>query len=219
VTAKLSFRTWLNLESQKKNLEAVETGEFPDKVFAFLSTASVPFKEADSWENTVFILTQVLRDFRPDNKLPILKDAPDDGKNKPASWDYEGRNWALWSHLLAKNYGWTLEYIGDLDVNEALARVQEILTDEQLEKEFIHSLSEVAYPYNKSTKKQHYKPLSRPYWMKAIAPEIKMVKFNREFLPMGLVHDMSGMPLEFNPLRDTAIVQKKTEKTDAPPSP
>lgn len=219
MTAKLSFRKWLNLEAHREQLtKATETGDFPDRVFALLSVAfdSHP-DESASWENTVFSLIEATR-LQPDKNLPFLKDAPKEG-GKPADWDYDGREWAYWSHLIAKTYGWTLEYIGELDVNEALARVQEILTDEQLEREFYYGLSEIAYPYNKSTKQNHFKPLGRPYWMKPVTAPIQKTMIRKDMLPVGLVNDVSGMPQEYNPLRD--VIQKKTEteKTDTPPSP
>lgn len=215
----LNFRTYLKLEQLKKQLsEAVESGEFPDRVFSFLSTASARHNPNAPWQNTVFCFLQTVKDTQPDSKLPLIKGVPQ-GKGKDAPWEYEGRSWAHWSHILARAYGWTLEYIGDLDYNEALARVQEILTEEQLEHEFYYGLSEVAYPYNKSIKKSVYKPLPRPYWMKVNVPPPAKQKFHRSMLPVGLVQDISGMPQELNPLRGHVeiIHQKKTEETEPAP--
>jgi hypothetical protein len=217
VTAKLSFRKWLNLETHKKQLMATESSDFPDRVFDYLSVAFGSVDKNEPWENSVFLLLKGFKDFQPDGKLPLLQDAPKE-QQKPVSWDYDGRTWAYWSHLLAKSYGWTLEYIGKLDVNEALARVQEILTDEQLEHEFVYGLSEIAYPYNKSTKTQNFKPMPRPYWMKAVTPPVKTMKFRRDMLPMGIVQDISGMPSEYNPLRDY-VQPKEKEETNTSPSP
>lgn len=216
----LSFRTYLELESLKKQFsEATETGEFPEKIFAFLSVASASFDRKEPWQNTVFSFLKTVRDSQPNPNLPLIKDSPKE-KSKDAPWEYEGRSWAYWSHLLAKAYGWTLEYIGNLEFNDALARVQEILTDEQLDREFQYQLSEIAYPYNKSTKKQHFKPMPRPYWMKASVQPVKAVKFRRDDLPMGLVKDESGMPREMNPLRDyVEVPEKKTKETNPPTSP
>lgn len=220
MTAKLSFRKWLEFEThKKKTLEATESGEFPEMVFALLSVASVSVNKKEKWQNTVFSLLTSIKDFQPDQNLPIIKDAPA-GEGRTPDWEYEGRSWAYWSHLLANAYGWTLEYIADLDVNEALARVQEILTDEHLEREFYYSLSEIAYPYNKSTKKNHFKPMPRPYWMKPTFQPLKKMKFLKEWMPVGLIQDTSGMPLEYNPLRDyVEVPKKKTEETQPPANP
>lgn len=213
----MKFRTYLNLEESRQQLKATETGEFPDKLLAFLSVASVYPDPNEPWINTVFSFTKILNESQPDRKLPFVKDAPNK-EDKPSAWDYEGRSWFYWANLFSKAYGWTLEYIAELETNDALALAQEILTEEQLDKEFAYGLSEVAYPYNSSTKKSSYKPLPRPYWMKETTSDLKKHKFPKSMLPVGVIEDVSGMPLEYNPLRD--YVQKKTEtkKTEPPPS-
>lgn len=214
----LSFRTYLNLESLKKNLvEGAEGSEFPDKLFAYLSAASVPFNEKDEWKTPCFVFLKAVSELKPNQDLPFIKDTPKEG-GKPASWDYEGRTWFYLSHLLAQAYGWTVEYIGNLDVNDALAYIQEILTDAQLDREFEYSLSEVAYPYNKSTKRSVYKPMPRPYWMKVAVQPLKKYKYPRSLLPMGVIQDISGMPSEFNPLRNE-IIQEKPKEINPPPNP
>lgn len=211
------FKTYLELEQLRQQLsEATETGEFPDRMFAFLSVASVYPDPKETWINTVFSFTEVINGIQLNKKLPFIKDTPNK-QEKPSPWDYEGRSWFYWSNLFAKTYGWSLEYIAELEVNDALALAQEILTEEQLDKEFLYGLSEIAYPYNSSAKKSIFKPMPRPYWMKAEIKPLKKYKFPRSMLPVGIIQDISGMPDEFNPLRD--YVQKKTEKTNPPPSP
>lgn len=223
MAAKLSFRKWLDLEETKKlAATATESGEFPDRLFAYLSVAFArPADQKEDWKNSVFSFLAAVKTFRPTADLPILKDIPT-VRTKPASWEYEGRSWYYWLHLFASAYGWDADRVGNLDVNDALALAQEILTAEQLEHEFTHSLSEVAYPYNKSTKKSIYKPLTRPYWMKMVVPAPRKMKFRRDMLPLGIIQDVSGMPSEMNPLRDYIAqqnIQNKTEETDPPPSP
>lgn len=163
----------------------------------------------------MFSFTKVINETQLNKKLPFVKDAPKESQ-KPAPWDYEGRSWFYWSNLFAKAYGWSLEYISELEVNDAFALIQEILTDEQLDKEFTYGLSEIAYPYNSSTKKSVFKPMPRPYWMKEDIKPLKKFKYARSLLPMGIIQDVSGMPSEFNPLRD--YVQKK-EEINPPPNP
>lgn len=213
MTAKLSFRTWLILEEAKKKIQqTTESGEFPDRVFDCLSVVSVA-DQKELWQSTVLSLSNVLRDTVPNQNLPLIKDAPKEN-NKPVSWDYDGRGWFLWANMLCKAYGWTLEYVAELDFNEALALIQEILTDEQLEHEFTYSLSEIAYPYNKSTKKSVFKPMPRPYWMKMSTQPVKIMKMRKDVLPVGLIDD-SGVPKEYRFMN----VQKKTEETKPAPSP
>lgn len=130
----------------------------------------------------------------PDPSLPILKSPK---AKKESDWEYKGRSWNYFSHLLADAYGWTLEYIAELDVNEALGHIQEVLTSEHLEHEFYHSLSEVAFAYNKSTKKSDYKPLTRPYWMLPVAKPLRKFRIPKSLLPLGVGVDMSGLPEEY----------------------
>ncbi len=205
----MGFRKWLDLENKKsKCIEAAESEAFPEKVYAYLSAAlDVPTKRLEkmTWESTVHSLLKESAKFSPNRELPLLKDAPKDSKS--VDWDYDGRNWHYYSHLIAKAYGWTLEYIGNLHPDIALAHIQEILTSNHIDDEFLYGLSEVAYPYNKNTKKSEYKPMKRPYWMKQSAPkEIKRFKIRRDALPVGRIMDISGLPAEY------AIIGLETEK-------
>lgn len=190
----LGFRKWVDLENHKKSIaEAVEGSEFPNEVLAYLSTAfGDKGWNKKYWKTPVFSMMEGFQKFNPKD-LPILN-APK--SKKEADWEYDGRTWNYFSHLLAESYGWTLEYIGELDVNEALGHIQEILTSEFLRQEFSHSLSEVAYVYNKSTKKSDYKPMPRPYWMRPVSKPLKKFKISRTLLPVGVGVDLSGMAEE-----------------------
>lgn len=211
--SKPGFRKWLDLEKLKQDLlEGSKDEGFPDRVFAYISTAlGLPVKKLErmGWKDSVSKLYEAYTQFTPQD-IPIINGAPKEAK--PVDWDYDGRGWFFYSHTLSKAYGWTLEYIAELDVNEALGHLQEILTDEQLEKEFYHGLSEVAYKYDKSTKKSSYVPMKRPYWMRPAAPkEIKKVRIKKSLLPMGVIKSIHGLPEEFslvetekiNPPRDS----------------
>lgn len=201
-----SFRKWIDLETKKQSfIEAAGNDDFPQKVFEYLSAAfDVPIRklEGQGWKNTVLSLHKAYAQFLP-KTIPLLDSAPKD--TKPVDWDYDNRTWNYYSHLIAKAYGWTLDYIGNLDVNEALAHLQEILTDDQLEREFVYGLSEIAYPYNKSTKKSEFKPMKRPYWMKPVIKEVKMVKIRRDMLPVGRIQNIHGLPEEFKSIATEKI--------------
>jgi len=88
-----------------------------------------------------------------------------------------------------------------------LALIQEILTDDQLEKEFAHSLSEVAYEYSSQTKKSHKVPLDRPVWMrpKFIKAE-KKIKIPANLIPIGNTINLSD-----------EIEKKHLQKTESRP--
>lgn len=188
----LGFRKWIDLENHKKSIaEAVEGSDFPKEVIAYLSTAfGDRHWEKKFWKTPVSSLMDGFQKFNPDTSLPLLNTPK---KKKEADWEYPGRTWYYFSHLLADAYGWTLEYIAEMDVNEALGHIQEILTKEYLEQSFQHSLSEVSYIYNKNTKKSDYKPLPTPYWMLPAPKPIKRFRMKRSMLPVGLVIDASGM--------------------------
>lgn len=188
----LKFRAWIELEEQKEKLnKAAEEGnlEFSTLLVSFLSAAlNIEPEPIDKlfWGDCLLLFLEVLRKNRPRIPLPIIVEFHKE-KIKENEWDYDGRLWHLYSHLLAKTYGWSLEYIAELDVDEALAKIQEILTDEQLEREFLWSMSEVAYPYDALTKTSKFNPLPRPFWMKPKVQTPKKTKILKSLMPMGMV--------------------------------
>lgn len=135
----------------------------------------------------------------PQVKLPITQPTNENHKDEP--WDYPERTWYLYAHMIAESYGWSLEYISQLKVEDALAIIQEILVDEQLEHEFYYGLSEVAYPYNASTKKSDFKPLSRPGWMRPrVEPDkIQRTQIPRSLMPVGVVEINDALPEDYLP--------------------
>lgn len=216
----IQFKKWVLLEDAKKQIgETVEGVEFPEKVLDYLFTAYGKTKEGD-WKNTVFTLVEAFKEFSIDTSLPILKPSPKDSKED--NWDYPNRSWNFYSHILARSYGWTLDYIAELDVLEGLGHIQEVLTAEQIDREFIHSLSEIAYPYNKSTKKGEFKPLSRPYWMRPVSKPVKKVRIRRDMLPVGYIVDASGLGEELGGwneiIQKNEINSKRNPQALPPPS-
>lgn len=199
---KYQFKQWLDLESLKEKISlAVENKqpEFPDHVFAYLSTA---FRIHHKWyEHADWLM--IVKAFyvaltkSPIVKLPIL--TPNNEKFKEEPWSYDGRNWHLYSHMLAKEYGWSLEYISQLQVGEALAKIQEILVDNQLDREFFYGLSEIAYPYNEQSKKSIFKPLDRPHWMREKIQPVQRFKIPKAMMPMGVVNIQDVLPDEYLP--------------------
>lgn len=212
---KPKFRKWVTLVNAQKTIQdSVETGEFPEKVFAYLSLCGK--RGEGAWKNTVLTLAQAFQYNYVEITVPIIKDAPQGSKE--SDWSYAGRDWAYYSHVLANAYGWTVEYISRLEVQEAFSYIQEILVSEQLEQEFQHALSEVSYHYNKTTKKSDYKPLKRPYFMRPAMQPLKKVKMKRSLLPVGLIIDLSGMAEEAG--YGSIINNNETKKTEpAPDSP
>lgn len=206
------FAKWIKLETLRSNvIEAVGTDTFTHKIYGYVSTAlSIPEWALEKlfWEDVILLFFSLVAKSIPTIKLPLLESSKSKKDDETLSWDYDGRSYHIWLHLLAKEYGWTIEYVDNLDVDKVLALIQEILTEQQLEKEFQWSMSEIAYQYNKSTKTSKFVPLTRPYWMLPKSKEIKIVKIPRAYLPMGNIVDLSGMAKEIE--KQKSINSKET---------
>lgn len=181
-------------------VQAIESdGDFPTELLRFLSIAwGIDYKwfEKSDWVllvNSFYICLSS----SPQIKLPLT--SPTNEKSKEESWNYPGRTWHLYSHLLAKAYGWTLAEISNLQVEEALAKIQEIMVDDQLDREFYHGLSEIAYHYDKNTKTSKFVPLPRPHWMRPRIEPIKKSRIPASLMPMGVVIADGVLPPEFMP--------------------
>lgn len=194
------FGRWVRLEEQKnKILRAVEesSDEFPNHLFDFLSTAlrfpSRYYRKA-KWINIVkaFYLTVSHNSYK--TQLALFEATKEKKKDDTMSWDYDERSLHLYSHLLAKEYSWKLEYIYNLKLSHALPLIQEILLDDQLEKEFQWTMSDRSSYYDDKSKTAKANPLPRPSWMqKHIDPqkELKVTK-----IPVGMMPSGNGISVE-----------------------
>ena len=191
------LRLWFNLEDVLSNLkEVTERGDtlaVSLLICSYLSVASdeniETFQDAP-WEEVATAFVDVKALNSPRLQFPLFN--IDDIKPfDTVSWDYEGRLWYLWVHLLAKAYGWTEEYISELEIESGLAFIQEAMVEEQLRREWEWSLTEFAY----DIKTSRLKPLPRPNWMRAVRKEPKKTKMLRMMLPFGPIENLSGMGL------------------------
>ena len=121
------------------------------------------------------------------SNIPLLKSLARDSAKVP--WDHKERPFIMWIHIIASTYGWSLTEIRSLWPEEAAIYVQEILLDEQLDREWDHMLSPVAHSADKSGK-DVYKRLQRPSWM---APRPRKQKLLRKTLPQGHIINISGI--------------------------
>lgn len=183
------FGKFLKLEEIKYNIiQAAKRKEdqFPELVISYLSAAfSFPrriFKNL-RWDFVLLLFSLASSKSTPNLGLPLLK--PNKQKENKEPWDYEGRGYALYIHMIASAYGWTEKYIGSLDVDTALALVQEIICDEQLDREFLWGMSEKSYSYNAQTKVGRAIPLERPYFMKQEAKPPEKIKILKSMMPIG----------------------------------
>ena len=186
------FGKFLKLEDIKhKIFQAAKRKEetFPDLVVSYISAAFLIPKillKKLRWETTLLLFSLASSKSVPLVAIPLLK--PNKEKEEKAAWDYDGRGYAMYVHIIASTYGWTQKYINNLDVDIALALVQEIITDEQLDREFQWSMSDKNYIYNSSTKTSKANPLERPYFMKVEVQAPKKILIPKSMMPQGLVH-------------------------------
>ncbi len=194
------LKKWIELETYKeKILKAAGGGDLPRWILSYLSAAfwgiNPKYFEQASWIKLVSAFYLILSQ-SPKLELPIT--TPSDEKQKEEDWSYDGRTWHLYSHMLAKNYGWDLEYISCLHVEEALAKIQEIVVDEQLDREFYYGLSEAAYTYDSHSKVSKFNPLPRPHWMRKRIQPIKKFLIPANMLPFGVINP-EALPDEYLP--------------------
>jgi len=181
------LRKWLELEDIKSRIfKATDNGDLlADAMLSYLSVAfDIPKQDIIDapWYEVIEAYIEVDK-VNQCKEFPVLKGKE---KHEEYSWDYDGRTWYVWANALAKNYGWSLEYIANLDPNDAIALMQEIYVDEQIDKEWTWGLSEMAYPYNSTLKKSEFKPLPRPSWMQKVYT-VPNVKIRKDFVPVGNV--------------------------------
>lgn len=194
------FGRWVRLEEQKnKILRAVEesSDEFPNHLFDFLSTAlylpSHYFRGAD-WTKIVIAFYKSLSILSYKTTLALFEATKEKKKVDTVSWDYDGRAWHLYSHMLATQYGWSLEYISNLRLNDALPLIQELLLEEQLEKEFQWTMSERSSYYDDKAKVSKANPLPRPDWMNRHIDPVKELKVTQ--IPVGMMPMGQGLTVE-----------------------
>ena len=186
------FGKFLQLEDIKhKILQSGKRKEetFPDLVVSYVSTAFLfPANLLKKLPWDVLFLLFSLASSRnvPKVSIPLLK--PNKQKEEKAPWDYDGRGYSMYVHIIARTYGWDKKKIDNLDIDIALALVQEIITDEQLDREFLWSMSDKNYIYNAQTKTSKANPLERPFFMKMEVQAPKKTKIPKSMMPQGLVH-------------------------------
>jgi hypothetical protein len=188
------LREWLKLDAIREKLtdaiDAKDIDGIANSLCTFVSVAS-DAKEIETlpWYEVADAFITVEIENQPKYKFALFR-SKKESIDDPA-WEYEGRQWYWWLNILASRYGWSAEYIAELDVDDATGLLQEILVDEQLEREWQWSLTELAYPYNESTKKSNFKPLDRPKWMMTVLPEnqpkIPTIHIRKDMFPAGIV--------------------------------
>lgn len=165
-----------------------------DAIFEYLRLA-IPELSRDQFNDCVwFEITWSFAKIAILNQIPgnlaMIRNKTDGAK--PVPWNHDARDRLNWIHVIAGAYHWPKSDIEYLWPEEAVGLIQEILADQQLDREFMHALSEVAYVYNMQTKKSRYVPLLRPPWM--VVRELKQVvtRIPKSMMPAGLIIGAAG---------------------------
>ena len=196
VATRYKLREWIKLDTvREKILDAIEAKDIDGlskSICAFVSIASsvsVDSLLSLPWYEVVEAFLAIELENKLRLNFALLRTSRK--KQDNPAWEYTGRTWYWWLHLLSSHYSWTSEYVAELDIDDATGLLQEILTEEQLNREWQWSLTEIAYPYNETTKKSNFKPLDRPEWMMMSLPEfmpkIPIVRIRKDMLPVGFI--------------------------------
>lgn len=194
------LKQWIMLEDlELKIIEEFKSNNFKPFAEAIIQYVCIAYDIEDNsilvdlpWWEVVYAYENSKRVNSLKIAIPMMLKANRAGKpylEKTYSWDYPGRTWYAILNRFTKNYGWNIEYIEKLDIDDAIALLQEIEINEQLDREFIYSLSEIAYPYDSNRKVGVFKPLERPVWMREYAKvlEPRKTKIRKDMMPVGLI--------------------------------
>ena len=184
-----TLRLWLQLEEHKDRVTtSAESGNIDGIVDAVYSYLSAVLLEEDidlselPWYEVIDAFYCAVTLNMPSLEFPLLKSVID---NQKFSWDYDGRTWYIWLNILSGK-SWSIEYIAELDIDDAIGLAQEIAIERQLELETQWALSERSVSYDKSGKGKFH-PLERPAWMLPLPREIKPGKIPKHMLPQGMI--------------------------------
>ncbi len=190
--SQLRLKKWVQFESLKENINIeAKHGNVDDFSEALLSCVSLCINmSVDKIKDAPWI--EVASAYRscqeinsPSIDFPIFFTSA--RLQKSIGWDYEERHWYVWVHNLARSFGWSLEYIAELYIDDAIALIEEIYVQDQLDKEWEWSHSEIAY----SNKDGKFSPLPRPPWMesgyKNVKEEAMKTKIPKGMMPVGKI--------------------------------
>lgn len=187
------LKEWLRREEVRRKIgEASKKGDrvqFLELYLSFISdvfTISVERLKILPWIDVARAYVEI------NNRQVLSYDFPMllvEKSKKDDDWNYVGRYWYIWLHKIAKSYGWSIEYIENLVVDDAVALLHEISSDDFYLKEWEWGLSENAYSYDSNTKTGKYNPLPIPKWMQLRDKdkELPKVKIRKDHLPVGIV--------------------------------
>jgi hypothetical protein len=198
------LKKWLGLEDRREKVQKASKSWDSDviakSICSYVHFALMPEEDVNNmpWLDVIYAMREIGGECELKYDFPFLRVEIEEKKE---AWDYEGRTWYIWLYIIAKEFGWTSEYVADLDIDDAIALVQEIAVNSQIEKEFQWAISEVPYQT-----KDGFKPLDRPKWMlyNTQASPAHKIKIRKEFMPVGKIVRFDDKDAELKE-RDTTL--------------
>lgn len=192
---RLKFRRWLELEALYNEVTRSATADNVCKYVSVALSVSVEELQDLPWIEVATAFFTAVQINNSIEKLPIHTAAISNQKTPP--YDYPGRTFYALAHSIAKSYGWTIEYIAEMEVDDVFKFIQEIQIDEQQEREWDWDLSDRAFSYEETSKKYKYNPLPKPNWMESnidVSHFAKPGDIPETFKPVGNVIRLDGKP-------------------------
>ncbi len=192
--ARSKFKTWIELEEIQETLSQAldrdDMEEVGECILLYVSksiSTSINEIEHLPWKEMAVAYSATTEANHSIKILPFMKRTSKKNEREAEIWDYPGRVWFLYVNRIVEKYHWTMDYVSNLDVDDALSLIQEILVSEQLNKEWEWALSEKSSGYDEATKKSKFIEMPRPDWMKPVPKPPKVTKIPKFMLPVGNV--------------------------------
>lgn len=193
---RLNLKDWSRLDDIRQKISAeAEAGRWQTVPNLIIESILLCSGEVDDppWMEVAELYQEAITLNQPRIRFPIFSGKEKDHKRVP--WEYDGRTWYFWLNLFASKYGWSAEEISILDLDDAIGLYEEIVVDEQHEKEWEYGLSEMAYVYDKTTKTSRFKPLDKPDWMLLSSDHakkpVKKIRMPKSALPVGEIINLT----------------------------
>jgi hypothetical protein len=184
-----------HLRAVGQEIGTVSLDQRVDRLRAWLKAAGID-PEGLALDDLPMVIVAVKQLNVPRGQLAWTVFRSDDGSPPDRRYtDYPGRELARIVDTLARHYGWSPTQILELPPEVALAHVQECVLADYRRQRWEHQLSEIAWEYNKSDGKSHYKPLPPLPWERSVSkrdyePVPEWVK--EKYYPKGVIVDLTS---------------------------
>ena len=188
--SRVTFKKWLELEDIRERIKEAADQSENEKVSSllcsYLSAALYHGKRENlPWEEVLNEYAYAIGLHTPSRDFRIFSVSA-----KKKLFRINDSSWYSWSNILAAAYGWSLEYIAELDIDDAISLIQESLYNEQLQKEWEWVLSDRSVHYDEQGKGKLV-PLDRAEWMQERMEEkvidAPKIKIRADMVPPGIV--------------------------------